>query len=42
MVDRLAESYVKHLVPITGLIHSKQGMRLNEFPDAFDFRKERL
>ncbi|MCC2641417.1 MAG: hypothetical protein K0S45_1830 [Nitrospira sp.] len=41
MVDRLADSYAKHLVPITGLIHSKQGSRIREFPDAFDFRKER-
>lgn len=41
MVDRLAEAYPKHLVPITRLIHSKQGLRIREFPDAFDFRKER-
>jgi len=41
MVDRLAEAYAKHLVPITRLVHSKQGMRIREFPDAFDFRKER-
>ena len=41
MVDRLAEAYAKHLVPITQLIHSKQGLRIREFPDAFDFRKER-
>lgn len=41
MVDRLAEAYGKHLVPITRLVHSKQGMRIREFPDAFDFRKER-
>lgn len=41
MVDRLAEAYPKHLVPITRLIHSKEGLRIREFPDAFDFRKER-
>ena len=41
MVDRLAEAYAKHLVPITRLVHSKEGLRIREFPDAFDFRKER-
>ena len=41
MVDRLADAYPKHLVPITRLIHSKEGLRIREFPDAFDFRKER-
>ncbi|MCE3224247.1 MAG: hypothetical protein K0S58_2427 [Nitrospira sp.] len=41
MVDRLAEAYAKHLVPVTRLVHSKEGLRIREFPDAFDFRKER-
>ena len=41
MVDRLAEAYAKHLIPVTILIHSKQGVRIREFPDAFDLRKER-
>lgn len=41
MVDRVAEAYPKLLVPITRLIHSKEGLRIREFPDAFDFRKER-
>lgn len=40
MVDRLAESYAKHLIPITNLIHSKP-RRIRQFADAFKFRKDR-
>jgi hypothetical protein len=40
MIDRLAESYAKHLIPITNLIHSKP-RRIREFADAFKFRKDR-
>jgi hypothetical protein len=41
LVDRLAETYAKQLVPVTRLVHSKQRSRLQEFPEAFDFRKEK-
>jgi hypothetical protein len=42
MVDRLAETYSTHLVPITNLVHSKARTRLQKFADAFKFlRKEK-
>jgi hypothetical protein len=40
MVERLAESYARHLIPVTNLIHTKP-RRLREFSDAFKIRKER-
>ncbi len=40
MVERLAESYSRHLIPVTNLIHGKP-RRLREFSDAFKIRKER-
>jgi hypothetical protein len=40
MVERLAESYTRHLIPVTNLIHAKP-RRLREFSDAFKIRKER-
>jgi len=39
-VDRLAEAYARHLIPITNLIHAKP-RRIREFSDAFRFKKER-
>ena len=39
MVDRVAEIYSKHLVPVTNLIHSKPKTRVQEFANAFKFRK---
>jgi|SRR5918992_1460180 hypothetical protein len=40
MVDRVAEIYSKHLLPVTNLIHSKPKARVQEFADAFKFRKD--
>ena len=40
MVDRVAEIYSKQLVPVTNLIHSKPKNRVQEFADAFKFRKD--
>jgi hypothetical protein len=40
IVDRVAQFYSKHLVPITNLIHSKPKSRVQEFADAFKFRKD--
>jgi hypothetical protein len=40
IVDRLAEIYCKHLVPVTNLVHSKPRTRVREFADAFNLRKE--
>lgn len=40
-VDRVAESYKKHLVPISNLIHSKPRARVQEFADAFRLRKDK-
>jgi DNA-binding IclR family transcriptional regulator len=39
-VDRVAEIYTKHLVPISNLIHSKPRARVQEFADAFRLRKD--
>ena len=40
MVDKMAEVYAKHLVPVTNLIHSKPRTRIQEFADAFKLRKD--
>jgi|SRR5688572_5720405 hypothetical protein len=40
MIDRLADSYAKQLIPITNMIHSKP-RRIRQFADAFKFRKDR-
>jgi len=40
MIDRVAEIYSKHLVPVTNLIHAKPKSRVQEFADAFKFRKD--
>jgi len=40
MLERTAEAYAKHLVPVTNLIHSKPKPRIQEFADAFRFRKD--
>jgi hypothetical protein len=41
MIDRAAEIYSKHLVPVTNLIHSKPKTRVQEFADAFRLRKDK-
>jgi hypothetical protein len=40
-IDRLADIYSKHLVPVTNLIHSKPKTRVQEFADAFKLRKDK-
>jgi hypothetical protein len=40
MVERVTEAYRTHLVPVTNLIHSKPRTRIQEFADAFRFRKK--
>jgi hypothetical protein len=40
LVDRLAETYSRHLIPVTNLIHAKPS-RIREFANAFRFRKDR-
>jgi hypothetical protein len=40
MIDRLADSYAKQLIPITNMIHGKP-RRIRQFADAFKFRKGR-
>jgi hypothetical protein len=39
-VDRLAELYARHLIPVTNMIHAKT-RRIREFADAFKFRRDR-
>ncbi|HWO43668.1 MAG TPA: hypothetical protein VNO43_17910 [Candidatus Eisenbacteria bacterium] len=41
MIERVAEVYSKHLVPVTNLIHSKPATRVQEFADAFKLRKDK-
>jgi hypothetical protein len=41
MLERVAEFYAKHLVPITNLIHSKAKPRIQEFAEAFRLRKDK-
>lgn len=41
IVDRLAQLYTTHLIPITNLIHSKAPRRIQKFADAFDLRKRK-
>jgi DNA-binding IclR family transcriptional regulator len=40
LVDRLAEAYARHLIPITHIIHQRPS-RIREFADAFKLKKER-
>jgi hypothetical protein len=40
LIERLAESYTKQLIPITNMIHGKP-RRIRQFADAFKFRKGR-
>jgi len=40
IVDRLANIYSKHVVPVTNLIHSTPKHRVQRFADAFKFRKD--
>jgi len=40
VVDRLAETHARHLIPVTNMIHAKP-RRIREFADAFKFRKDR-
>ena len=39
LIDRLAEAYARHLIPITNIIHQRPG-RIREFADAFKLRRE--
>jgi hypothetical protein len=39
VVERLAQFYVTHLIPITNLIHSRPAKRIQAFADAFKFKK---
>jgi hypothetical protein len=41
IVDRLAQLYTTHLIPITHLVHSKASSRIQEFADAFVLRKDK-
>jgi hypothetical protein len=40
IVKRVVESYVRHLVPVTNLVHEKARARVQQFADAFKFRRE--
>ena len=42
LVERVAATYTRHLIPVTNLIHSKpRPSRIHEFADAFKFRRDR-
>jgi hypothetical protein len=40
VVDALAETYGRYLIPVTNLIHDKPA-RIQQFADAFRFRKDK-
>ena len=40
LVDRLADAYSQHLIPVTNMIHAKP-RRIRQFADAFKFRKDK-
>lgn len=40
MVDRLAETYSRALIPVTNIVHNNP-LRLRKFADAFRFRKDK-
>jgi hypothetical protein len=39
-IDRAADFYREHLIPMTRFIHSKPKARLQQFADAFKLRKD--
>lgn len=39
IVERIAQLYARHLIPVTKLIHSKPD-RIRQFADAFKLRRE--
>lgn len=39
LINRLAQLYARHLIPVTKLIHSKPD-RIRQFADAFKLRRE--
>lgn len=42
LVERVATTYTRHLIPVTSLIHSKpKPSRVHQFADAFKFRRDR-
>jgi predicted transcriptional regulator len=41
IVERLAETYSKYLVPVTNLIHSKPQTRVQQFADAFKIKRRK-
>lgn len=40
LIDKLAASYAKKLVPVTNLIHSRSTSQVQQLADAFNMRKE--
>lgn len=40
MVKRVADAYAHHLIEVTNLIHERPRARVQEFAEAFKFRKE--
>jgi hypothetical protein len=40
LIERVAVTYTRHLIPVTNLIHS-QPSRIHQFADAFKFRRDR-
>jgi len=42
LVERVALTYTRHLIPVTNLIHAKpRPSRIHQFADAFRFRRDR-
>ncbi len=41
LLDQLAETYAKYLVPVTDLVHKKSRRNIQGLADAFKFKKEK-
>ena len=41
VVESVAETYTRYLIPVTNLIHSKPQTKVQQFADAFKLRKRR-
>jgi hypothetical protein len=41
LLDQLAEVYAKYLVPVTNLVHKKSRRNIEDFAEAFKFKKDK-
>jgi hypothetical protein len=41
LIDQLAETYAKYLVPVTNLVHKKSHRNIEGIADAFNFKRKK-